>query len=49
MDKLGCDLSNDRCQDVWWSEVVNGLSERDEDKSNLKLVVGEVSIRERYR
>lgn len=36
------EFSNDWSQDVWWREVVNGLSEADEDGGDAELVIYEV-------
>lgn len=42
MNELLCQFANDGSEDVGWGELVDRLSERDEDEGDLKLVVSEV-------
>lgn len=44
MNELVCELVDDRNENVGRSQVVDRLSEGDEDLGDLELVVGKVSV-----
>lgn len=42
MNKFLCKFPDNRSEDIRWGEIVYGLGEGDEDKGDLKLMVGEI-------